>query len=138
MAQLVPVQIGGQYIDFSNRLAYSVTVDASPSAGTKTTIAHLSIPSGVTIIAGVLLVGQAAFTVGTSGVSATLDIAHHGGTAIGTTGAATVTAGDLYAPLVQAFDTSLNDGQRYDLELTIGSGAAASTVSSVLLWAVLF
>lgn len=82
MPQYVPIRYGGDVIDLSKRFAFSTTVAASPSGSSETTIASLSIPSGV--------------------------------------------------------DTAATDGATYNLTITIGSGAAASTVSAVYFSAILF
>jgi hypothetical protein len=81
----------------------------------------------------VLLLGWAAFTVGTSGTAANLRLRRTdtAGAVQGATGATTggIAAGNLVDMNVNAFDTSPASGQVYVLTLTITAGAAASTVS---------
>ena len=124
-------------LDLTPRQMIYTTVDASPSAGTETVIATLTIPnfSNISVVSGVRLSGWAAFTVGTSGVSAQLRIrqTNVSGTVKANTGVLTggVAAGNLLAQDVEGFDSGAGVGT-YVLTLTIGSGAAASTVSSLL------
>lgn len=126
--------------DLSTRIVSSTTVVASPAAGSETVIGSVTIPSGLNIITGVLLFGWAAFTVGTSGVSANLKIRQTSvsGTTLSATGATTggISAGNLVALDVGGIDTSPGDAQIYKLTLLIGSGAAASTVTALQLVAI--
>ena len=128
---------GARFIDLSARVISSTTVVASPSAGTETVIGSITLPSGLSINSGVLLFGWAAFTVGTSGVSANLKLRQTSvsGTTIAATGATTggIAAGNLVIADVGGFDASPADAQIYKLTLLIGSGAAASTVSALQL-----
>lgn len=127
-------------IDLSPRFAYSTTVAASPSAGTETTIATVTVSSAVAVETGVVLFGYCGFTAGTSGVSATLKLRQTGtsGSTVASTGATTVVAASLYERAVMGVDTAaVLPGQVYVLTLLIGSGAAASTVSSVFLGALI-
>jgi len=114
-------------------------VDASPAAGSETVIATLTIPSfaDISVVSGVLLFGWAAYTVGTSGVSANLKIrqTNVSGTTIVASGATTVAATNLKEMSVQGFDSGAG-ASSYALTLTIGSGAAASTVSALMLSAI--
>lgn len=129
---------GSRFVDLSARFVQSTTVVASPSAGAETIIGSVTLPSGLSINSGVMLFGWAAFTVGGSGVSSNLRIRQSSvsGTIIVASGAATETAGNLDERNVHGFDASPADGQVYKLTLTIGSGAAASTVSALSLIAI--
>jgi len=125
-------------VDLSPRVVQSNTVAASPSAATETTICTITIPAAASQASGILLFGFAAFTVGTSGASANLKIRQTGtsGTTISATGATTggITAGNLVDMNVQGFDAAgVLPGQVYVLTLTVGSGAATSTVSAASL-----
>lgn len=136
MAQSSTITLNGGHVDMSSRIVASTTVVGSPALAAETTVATVSIPSNVTLGLGVLLFGFVAFTVGTSGVSATVQIrrTNTGGTAIVTSGATTVVAANLIARDVLGLDTGPTlPGQVYVLDLTIGSGGAVSTVSSVAL-----
>ena len=128
---------GARFIDLSARIVSSTTVVASPSAGAETVIGSVTLPSGLSINSGVILFGWAAFTVGTSGVSANLKIRQTSvsGTTISATGATTggIAATNLVALDVGGFDASPGDAQIYKLTLLVGSGAAASTVSALQL-----
>jgi hypothetical protein len=126
--------------DLSSRFVQYKTVDASPSGSTETVIATLTIPNfnDIALVSGVQLDGWAAFTVGTSGVSANLRIrqTNASGTIIAASGAATVTAANLLEMSVKGFDAAPGIAV-YALTLTVGSGAAASTVSALQLKALL-
>ena len=128
----IAIRLSGDEIDLSPRFFYTTTVAASPSAATETTIATLTIAANIAALSAVWLEGYAAFVVGTSGVSARLRVrqTNTSGTVVADTDAVTVTAGNKYAVGVQGEDTSpVLPGQVYVLTLTIGSGAAASTVA---------
>lgn len=132
------IVLNGRGIDLSPRVITSTSVVGSPATNAQTIVASVTLPKGLTIVEGVDLLGWAAFTVGTSGASATGIIRQTGtsGTSIATTGALTVTATNLVTVQVAGFDSSPSDGQVYKLTLTIGSGAAESTVSAVYLRAI--
>lgn len=125
--------VNGRGIDLSARIAVSTTVVASPALAAETIIGSVTLPSGLTYASGVILRGWAAYTVGTSGVSVTLKIRQTSvsGTTIATTGLTTATAADLYALTIDGFDTAPGDAQVYKFTMTVGSGAAASTVSAL-------
>lgn len=133
-----PILVGGGAVDLSPRFVQSSTVAASPSGSAETAICTVAIPANITQGAGILLLGWAAFTVGTSGVSANLRIRQTGtsGTVIAATGATTggIAAANLVDINVQGLDTAgVLPNQVYALTLTVGSGAAASTVSGASL-----
>lgn len=134
-----PLHASALGIDLSPRFAQSSTVAGSPAAGSITSVCSLTFPNfaQVAIVTGVQLEGFVAFTVGTSGVSAKLDIRQTGvaGAVIATTGATTVTAGNLVSLAVQGIDTAPLAAGVWILALTIGSGAATSTVSAAQLQA---
>ena len=128
-----PINLGAKGVDLSQRLVNSVTVAASPSAATETTIATLTIPSNLQVVSGVLLLGFAAFTVGTSGTACNLKIrqTNTSGSTIAATGATTggIAAANLIDMNVSGVDTSPPAAGVYVLTLTVTAGAAASTVS---------
>lgn len=129
----IPIRYDASTINLSPRFFHSETVAASPAAATETTICTLTCTGDLAVNAGAALEACCSFTVGTSGVSATLRLRQTGtsGTTIYNSGANTVTAGNLYTMGVQGFDSAIvMPGQVYVLTLTIGSGAAASTVSA--------
>lgn len=137
-----PIRIDSAGVDLSRRFKQTAAVAASPSGSAETTIATFTIADSLTIVSGIQLYGFAAFTVGTSGASATLKIRQTGtsGTTIASTGATTggIAAAALVDMNVQGFDTAaVLPNQVYVLTLTIGSGAAASTVSAVSLSALI-
>lgn len=135
-----PFRIDGVGLDLSNRFQTYQTVDASPSAGSETVIATLTLANfgSMQLAKGVLLLGWAAFTVGTSGVSAALKIrqTNVSGSTKANSGATTVSAGNLKEISCWGFDSGAGAGV-YALTLTVGSGAAASTVSALELVAIL-
>lgn len=135
-----PIRSDSMGIDLHHRFQQYTTVDASPSAGTETVIATLTLADfgDLAVVSGIQVVGWAAFTVGTSGISANLRIrqTNASGTVVASSGAATVAAGNLYEASVRGFDATPGKVS-YALTLTIGSGAAASTVSALYLGAII-
>lgn len=126
--------------DLTDRVIENHTVSASPSGSTITTVATLtwSPQSSPTVVYGAYLSCEAALTVGTNGVSILAQIRRgtSAGTVIATTGAITATAASLYSVSCQGVDAiAFTPGQAWVFCLTIASGSAASTVSSVALWA---
>lgn len=131
-----PISMNIGRVDLTDRFIENHTVAASPAAGAITTVATLtwSPQSSPTIVNGALLEAAIAFTVGTNGVTALLQIRRgtSAGTIIASTGAVTVVATNLVALSTQGIDqVAFNPGQAWVVCLTIGSGSAASTVSSV-------
>ena len=135
-----PIRDDSAGIDLHHRFQQYTTVDASPSAGSETVIATLTLSDfgDLAVVKGIEVYGWAAFTVGTSGVSANLKIrqTNVSGTTIVASGATTVSATNLKALAVAGFDAGVG-ASSYALTLTIGSGAAASTVSALMLRAVI-
>lgn len=137
-----PIRVAGDAVDLSTRFSETHTVAASPALAAITAVATLTLTQAVTLVTGIQLTGWVAFTVGTSGVSAKLDIRQTStaGAVVATTGLTTVTAANLVETGCQGFDlqTAITlPNQVYVLCLTIGSGAAASTVSACQLTALL-
>lgn len=133
---VAPLEVTAASIDLSGRVAETKTVVASPTDATETIIATITVDTNQAITQAVLLRGFAAFTVGTSGVSAQLKIrrTNVAGTVVADTGATTagIAATKLVAEPILGFDTGMAaTGQVYVLTLTVGSAAAASTVSAV-------
>lgn len=138
----VPIQADAQRIDLSKRIQVYSTVDASPAAAAETVIATLALTgfSDTPIISGALLMGWAAYTVGTSGANVRFRIrqTNVSGTVKADTGALTGSqhgAGILSADDVNGFDTA--PVNTYVLTMQVGSAAAASTVSALVLAVVL-
>lgn len=133
------ISLNGAAVDLSPRVINSSTVAGSPAAGSITTIATITITADLVVASGILLVGWAAFTVGTNGISALLGIRRTNttGTIVGAGNAATVVAANLANLSVFGFDIGATlPGQVYVLTLTVGSGSAVSTVSAAQLTAV--
>jgi hypothetical protein len=131
-----PIQFDAAHLDLSPRIFHSQTVAASPAAATETTICTVTIANDLAVTKGVYLFGWCAFTMGTSGVSATLKLRQTdtSGTTIRTSGAVTGVAAALYNPAILGVDTAPGSAvQVYVLTLTIGSGGAVSTVSAASL-----
>lgn len=135
MSVLLPIDTTSGKVDFSDRPVISTSVVASPATNAETTICTVTVPNNVQVISGVKLHGWCAFTMGTSGVSATLRIrrTNTSGAAQASSGAVTGVAAGLYSPSIDAFDTGGTPGLVYVLTLTIGSGGGTSTVSAVFL-----
>jgi hypothetical protein len=123
----------------SPRFLANNTVVASPATAAETVIATLGPFTGALFVgSGVLLLAQAAFTFGTSGVSGRYRIrqgtAAGAGTVVFDSGVCTAatTAALLAVENVIGFDSSPTlPGQSYCLTLTVGSASATSAVSAV-------
>jgi hypothetical protein len=136
-----PITSSAIGLDLSSRIVASTTVVASPADATETIICSLTIPGGIAIVAGVLLLCVANFTVGTNGVSGNLKIrrTNAAGATVTATGAINVgtwAATNLAQLVALGNDTGPADGQVYVATLTVGSASAASTVSAVALRAI--
>lgn len=138
----VPINETAASIDLSPRVFKSTTVAASPADATETTVCTLTCTGDIAVISGVILVGFAAFTVGTSGTAITAKIRRTdtSGTTIvstGVTNEGVTAATQLGTRNVLGFDTGPTmPGQVYVLTLTVANGAAASTVSAASLIAI--
>src|SRR5881396_1899200 len=133
------IQIGSQSVDFTDRVARSTTVVASPAAAAETIICTVTAPADLRADAVVLLFGWAAYTVGTNGVSVNLKLRQTdaSGTTKAATGAVTAVAANLGSMSVLGVDAAPGvTGQVYVLTMTVASGSAASTVSGVELLAI--
>src|SRR4029077_10588724 len=133
-------------IDFTPRFVRSATVVGSPAAAAETVIASTPVfPAGfdAAVVVGVLVIAQAAMTVGTSGTAVTwrirTGVTAGAGTVVFTSGART--AGLAAAALllenmigIDAAPAALS-GQQYSLTAQVTGGAAASTVSAVAICA---
>jgi hypothetical protein len=138
----VPIHDDSQGIDLSKRIQVYSTVDASPALAAETVIATLTIVgfADTPIISGAFLFGWAAYTVGTSGTAVRFRIRQTGvaGTVKADTGALTGSqhgAGILSADDVNGFDTA--PVGVYVLTMQVTAGAAASTVSALVLGVIL-
>ena len=133
-----PIRYDSQTFDLTKRFQVYTTVDASPALAAETVIATLTLAgfADTAVQAGVLLGGWAAFTVGTSGTAIRLRIrqTNVSGTVVADTGALTggVSGGNLLAQDVEGFDSGAGVAA-YALTLQVTSGAAASTVSKLVL-----
>lgn len=135
------IQTSAGVADWTSRVAQTTTVVASPATNAETIIASVTIPTNWVNLSGVLLLGWAAYTVGTSGASVQFQIrqTNVSGSVIANTGALTGSqhgAGILSDDNVQGFDASPPASNVYKLTMTVGSGAATSTVSAVSLVAI--
>jgi hypothetical protein len=130
--------VSGAGVDLSPRFAANNTVVGSPALAAETVVCSLpAIQSAVVTASGVLILAQIAWTVGTSGVSARYRIRQGvtggAGTVLFDSGItnAGVAATNLVIENMIAFDASPTfPGQGYHMSLTVGSGAAVSTVSA--------
>jgi hypothetical protein len=131
-----PFQLGSAQLDLSDRIFSTAAVVGSPAAASETVIASVTLTQDLAVAEGTLLIGYAAFTAGTNGVSATLKLRRTGtsGTTVKTSGAVTVAAAALYEQTIVGFDTPVaTPNAVYVMTLTIGSGSAESLVSAVTL-----
>jgi hypothetical protein len=135
-----PITLNAGRMDLTDRIVENHTVSASPALAAITTVSTLTWnpQSSPTVVYGAFLSVECALTIGTSGVSALGQIRRgtSTGTVIASTGAVTVVAGNLYSLSTQGVDqVAFAPGQAWVFCLTIASGGAQSTVSSVALWA---
>lgn len=133
------IRFDGAAVDLSGRVYHSAAVVASPALAAETIIATLTVSGNVAVQKAIYLQGWAAYTVGTSGSAVTFRLRQTdaAGTVLATTGALSKTAASLYADDVQGVDTAgVLPGQVYVLTMQVTAGAAASTVSAVLLQAI--
>jgi len=131
-----PIQVSGANVDLSPRYFYTEAITGSPAAATETIVATLAVRGDISVMEGVRLSGYVAFTAGTDGVSAVVRIRQTdaSGTIIKASGAVNVTAAQLYDRAIVGVDEAAAlPNQVYVMTLTVASGSAASTVSSVLL-----
>lgn len=137
----VPINRSVAGSDLSARFFQSSTVAGSPAAAAETIICTLTVTGDPTLVNGVILLGFAAFTVGTSGTACRLRIRQTdtSGATKGDTGATTggIAAANVVDMNVAGVDTSPTlTNQVYVLTLTVTAGAAASTVSAAQLVAI--
>lgn len=137
-----PLRYDSVNFDLTKRIQVYTTVDASPALAAETIIATLNLTSfaDIAVVSGVRLSGWAAFTVGTSGTAVRLRIrqTNVAGTVKADTGALTggVAAAALMAQDVEGFDSGAGVGT-YVLTLQVTAGSAASTVSALVLQAII-
>ena len=138
----LPIRYDSAGFDLSKRFQIYKTVDASPATNAETVVATLNLASfaDLSVVSGVIVSGWAAYTIGTSGTAATMKIrqTNVSGATVVTSGATTggISAGNLVEQDVEGFDAAPGIGS-YALTLTITGGAATSTVSAVLLRAII-
>ncbi len=129
-----PIRYSDIAIDLSTRHQGTSVVAGSPSTNAETVIATLTLANfnDIQVVSGIRLHGWCAFTVGTSGVAATLQIKQTStsGTSVQSSGATTVVATNLLEMSCLGFDAGAGVPV-YVLTLTIGSGGATSTVSKL-------
>ena len=131
-----PIRYNSVYFDLATRFQSTQAVAGSPALAAETVIATLTLDSfnDIAVVKEIRLTGWAAFTVGTSGVSAQLRIRQTSvaGTVVADSGATSATAAQLGVRDVLGVDATPGVGV-YVLTLQVASGAAASTVSAVQL-----
>ena len=138
----LPIRYDSIGFDLTKRIQVYKTVDASPATNAETVIATLTLASfsDIAVVSGIRVSGWAAFTVGTSGTAVTLKIrqTNVSGATVATTGALTggIAAGNLLAQDIEGFDSGAG-ASSYALTLTVTGGAATSTVSALVLQAVI-
>jgi hypothetical protein len=141
----IPIRQTLDATDLSGRIPYSTAVAASPAAAAETIICQINTraqTNDLAVVSGVILNGWAAYTVGTNGTAVQFRIRQTGlaGTVVGNTGALSGSqhgAGILSADDVSGVDTAPPAGGIYVLTMQVTAGSAASTVSAVLLYAII-
>ncbi len=138
-----PIQESATNLDLSPRIVNSTTIVGSPADNTETIVASITCGGDIALIAGVVVFGWVAFTVGTSGTAVNLRIRRtdvNGSTraATGAVNEGVTAATQLATRQIMAYDTgAVFPNQVYVATLTVTGGAAASTVSAVQLTAFL-
>lgn len=130
-----PIQYDAAHINLSSRIFTSNTVTGSPATNAETIVCTVTTSGDIAALAGCILMFACSYTVGTSGASARYRLrqTNTSGSTVYDSGACTsgISAGTLVTENIQGFDASpVLPGQVYVLTLTIGSGAATSTVSA--------
>ena len=136
MSSTQPITLSGAALDLSPRIAQNTTVVASPAGATETIVGSITVPSGITIASGVLVICVFGVTIGTSGVSYRVRVRNTNvtGTVVGDTGVVTAAAASLYQPHVLGFDTAAVAGTIEKVTLTVASGGATSTVTPLIVF----
>ncbi len=131
MSSTQPITLSGAALDLSGRVAQNTTVVASPAGASETIVASVTVPSGIVITSGVLVVCVFGVTIGTNGVSYRARVRNTNvtGTVVGDTGVVTASAASLYEVTVIGFDTAAVAGTLEKVTLTVASGSASSTVT---------
>jgi len=126
-----PINESGAGVDLSPRLAQNTTVVASPAAGAETIVGSITVPSGITLGFGALVICTFGVTIGTNGVSyrARVRNTNVSGTVVGDTGVVTASAASLYTITVVGIDTAAVAGTLEKVTLIVASGSATSTVT---------
>src|SRR5579864_3133410 len=119
-----PIRTIAATSDWSSRVVVSTTVVASPSAAAETIIAQTAAMPDAAVVSGVIVMGWAAYTVGTSGTTVQLRLrqTNVAGTVVGNTGAMSGSqhgAAILSADDVQGVDTAPAAGQVYVLTMQV-------------------
>jgi hypothetical protein len=131
------IQIDGRQVQLQSVVTATATVVASPTDNTETIIATLTVPV-VDADQTVYFWGWHAVTVGTNGTACTTKIRRTdaSGSTRATTGAVTAVAATLREFGIQGSDApGAVQNQVYVMTLTVTAGSAASTVSSLALFA---
>lgn len=133
-----PIVTSARGLDLSSRIVTTTAVVGSPALAAETIIAQTAALSNISVVSGVVLMGWAAYTVGTSGTAVTFKIrqTNVSGTTIASSGALSGSqhgAGILSADDINGVDTAPGAGQVYVLTMQVTNGAAVSTVSGVFL-----
>lgn len=136
-----PIQQDASHIDLSPRIFTSTAVAGSPALAAETIVCTVTCANDLASTFGVILAGSIAFTVGTSGASARYRVRRtdtSGATVFdsGVTTAGITAAGLVLQPVTAVDAGGYVNGRIYVLTLTVGSGAAVSTVSAANLTAI--
>lgn len=132
----VPIRDTAAGLDLSPRVFTTTTVVGSPADATETIVASVTISGDIAALLGVILIGFAAFTIGTNGtaINARIRRTNAAGTVVVASGAIQGTAANLSERQIVAVDTGPTlPGQVYVMTLTVTGGTAASTVSAATL-----
>lgn len=123
----------------SLRLFQTTTIIGSPANATEAIIARFTLPSGLTVVSGAMLLGFTACTVAASGTAWRLRVrqTNVSGTVVADTGAIPQTGGANATLTLAGFDTLAAASMVYVLTSETPGAGAATTITQALLAAVI-
>lgn len=132
---LIPVQIGGQFVDLSQRIICANASVTAATGGAETVVATVTIPQNLSYNSGVVVRGYLNFTGGTGATSAITQIRQSNvtGSSVVASPNLAATAAASYERSLLGFDTGPANGQVYVLTLSITGGTASAPVGAATL-----
>ena len=137
-----PIRYDSQFLDLTKRFQVYTTVDASPSGATETVIATLNLVgfADTAIQSGIWVTGFARWTdvATTTAIRLRIRQTDINGTVVADTGAVTagVSSTSVMVQDVEGFDSGAG-AAKYALTITLTGAGGATTISALLLRAIL-